>query len=33
MRQATLGDLYRDNWFTAQEAVDYGLIDKIVTKK
>lgn len=26
-------DADRDNWFTAQEAVDYGLIDKIVTKK
>ena len=25
-------DADRDNWFTAQEAVDYGLIDKIVTK-
>ena len=26
-------DADRDHWFTAQEAVDYGLIDKIVTKK
>lgn len=26
-------DADRDNWFSAQEAVDYGLIDKIVTKK
>ena len=26
-------DADRDNWFTAQEAVDYGLIDKIVTKR
>ena len=26
-------DADRDNWFTAQEAVDYGLIDKIVMKK
>ena len=26
-------DADRDNWFTAQEAVDYGLLDKIVTKK
>ena len=26
-------DADRDNWFNAQEAVDYGLIDKIVTKK
>ena len=25
-------DADRDNWFTAQEAVDYGLIDKIVKK-
>ena len=33
MRQATLDDLYRDNWFTAQEAVDYSFIGKIVTKK
>ena len=26
-------DADRDHWFTAQEAVDYGLIDKIVSKK
>ena len=26
-------DADRDNWFSAQEAVDYGLVDKIVTKK
>ena len=26
-------DADRDNWFNAQEAVDYGLIDKIVTKR
>lgn len=26
-------DADRDHWFSAQEAVDYGLIDKIVTKK
>ena len=26
-------DADRDPWFTAQEAVDYGLIDKIVTRK
>ena len=26
-------DADRDNWFTAQEAVDYGLIDKIVMKQ
>ena len=26
-------DADRDHWFTAQESVDYGLIDKIVTKK
>ena len=26
-------DADRDHWFNAQEAVDYGLIDKIVTKK
>ena len=26
-------DADRDHWFTAQEAVDYGLIDKIVTRK
>ena len=26
-------DADRDNWFTAQQAVDYGLIDNIVTKK
>lgn len=26
-------DADRDHWFTAQEAVDYGLIDKIVTKR
>ena len=23
----------RDNWFTAQEAIDFGLIDDIITKK
>ena len=26
-------DADRDNWFSAQEAVDYGLVDKIITKK
>lgn len=26
-------DADRDHWFTAQEAVDYGLVDKIVTKR
>ena len=26
-------DADRDHWFTAQESVDYGLIDKIVAKK
>ena len=26
-------DADRDNWFTAQQAVGYGLVDKIVTKK
>jgi len=26
-------DADRDHWFNAQEAVDYGLIDKIVTKR
>lgn len=26
-------DADRDHWFSAQESVDYGLIDKIVTKK
>ena len=26
-------DADRDNWFSAKEAVDYGLIDKIVTRK
>ena len=26
-------DADRDHWFTAQEAVEYGLIDNIVTKK
>ena len=25
-------DADRDCWFMAQEAVDYGLVDKIVTK-
>lgn len=25
-------DAGRDNWFTAETAVEYGLIDKIVTK-
>ena len=23
----------RDNWMTAQEAMDFGLIDKIITSK
>ena len=26
-------DADRDNWFSAQEAVDYGLVDKIITKQ
>lgn len=26
-------DADRDNWFTAQESLDYGLIDEIITKK
>lgn len=26
-------DAERDHWFTSQEALEYGLIDKIVTKK
>ena len=26
-------DADRDHWFSAQEAVDYGLVDKIITKK
>ena len=26
-------DADRDNWFSAQEAVDYGLVDKIISKK
>ena len=26
-------DTDRDNWMTAQQAVDYHLIDKIVTKR
>jgi ATP-dependent Clp protease protease subunit len=26
-------DADRDHWFSAQEAVEYGLIDKIVTKQ
>ena len=25
-------DMDRDHWFTAQEAVDYGLVDKILSK-
>lgn len=29
----TLKDMDRDHWLTAQEAVDYGLIDKIITKR
>ena len=33
----TLEDIKRDadrnNWFSAQEAVDYGLIDEIIKKK
>jgi ATP-dependent Clp protease protease subunit len=28
-----LADMERDNWMTAQEALDYGLIDKIVEKR
>lgn len=24
-------DVERDNWMTAQQAVDYGLIDKVIT--
>lgn len=27
-----LADIDRDNWFSAEEALKYGLIDKIVTK-
>ena len=26
-------DMDRDNWFTAKEALDYGLIDKIIEKR
>ena len=26
-------DTERDNWLTADEAVSYGLVDKIVTKQ
>jgi ATP-dependent Clp protease protease subunit len=26
-------DTERDNWMTAQEALDYGLIDKIITTR
>ena len=26
-------DTERDNWMTAQEALDYGLIDKIITSR
>lgn len=26
-------DMDRDNWFTAKEALDYGLIDKIIAKR
>ena len=27
------GGLERDHWMTAQEALDFGLIDKIITSK
>lgn len=26
-------DMDRDNWFTAREALDYGLVDKIIEKR
>jgi len=26
-------DTERDNYMTAQEAMDYGLIDKVITKR
>jgi len=25
-------DVERDNWMTAEQAVEYGLIDKVITK-
>lgn len=30
--EKVLADTDRDNWMSAQEAVDYGLVDKIITK-
>ena len=26
-------DTERDNWLTAEQAVEYGLVDRIITKK
>ena len=31
--EKVLADTDRDNWLSAQEALDYGLIDKIITKR
>ncbi len=31
--EETIKDIDRDNWLTAKEAVKYGLIDKIITKR
>lgn len=32
-KEQVLNDSIRDKWFSSQEALDYGLIDGIVSKK
>ena len=31
--EKVLADTDRDNWLSAQEALDYGLVDKIINKR